>query len=282
MATFFNQATLSYRRGVVNSNITQGELLAVLSVTKTAIVGEYSRNSHITYAVNIINSGNTSFTGITVKDNLGSYSVNGDTVTPLDYIDGSIKYFVNGVLQSTPNVSFGNCLVFSCINIPANGVATLIYTVRVNSFAPLSEGAFIENTVVVGCGTNSVVANEIVNVSENPELLIVKSLNPTTVTQSDRLTYTITIQNIGNTPANVNDNIVITDLFNPILSDISVTYNGNQWSEPSNYTYNKTTGLFQSVSGQISVPAATYSVNPQNGEWIINPGTVTLTITGTI
>lgn len=282
MATFFNQATLSYRRGVVNSNITQGELLAVLSVTKTAIVGEYSRNSHITYAVNIINSGNTSFTGISVKDTLGSYSVNGDMVKPLDYIQGSIKYFINGVLQTAPTVSVGSCLVFSCINIPANAVATLIYTVQVNRFAPLSEGALIENTVIVGCGTNSVVATETVNASENPELLIVKSLNPTTVTQSDRVTYTVTIQNIGNTPATIEDNVVITDLFNPILSDVIVTYNGEQWSEPSNYTYNKTTGLFQSASGQITVPAATYSVNDENGEWIVNPGIAILTITGTV
>ena len=41
MATFFNQATLSYSGGVVNSNITSGEIVEVLSVTKTAVGGEY-------------------------------------------------------------------------------------------------------------------------------------------------------------------------------------------------------------------------------------------------
>ena len=36
MMTFTNQATLSYSGGTTNSNITVGQLLATLSVTKTA------------------------------------------------------------------------------------------------------------------------------------------------------------------------------------------------------------------------------------------------------
>jgi len=37
MATFFNQATLTYNNNVINSNITSGEIQEVLSITKTAV-----------------------------------------------------------------------------------------------------------------------------------------------------------------------------------------------------------------------------------------------------
>ena len=37
MATFFNQATLSFGGNVVNSNTTEAELLSGLSITKTAV-----------------------------------------------------------------------------------------------------------------------------------------------------------------------------------------------------------------------------------------------------
>ena len=41
MPTFFNQATLTFNDTVINSNITTGELLEVLSVTKTAVTDTY-------------------------------------------------------------------------------------------------------------------------------------------------------------------------------------------------------------------------------------------------
>ena len=73
----------------------------------------------------------------------------------------------------------------------------------------------------------------------------------------------------------------MTDLFDPILTDIAVTYNGEAWSEPENYSYNETTGLFSTVPSQITVPAATYERTP-SGEWSVTPGSVVLTVTGTI
>ena len=96
MATFYNQATLSYSGGTVNSNVTSGELLEVLSAEKTAVVDEYTQGSDVTYVVNIINSGNTPFTGLSVSDDLGAYPFGSTTLQPLDYVDGSVKYFVNG------------------------------------------------------------------------------------------------------------------------------------------------------------------------------------------
>ena len=74
MATFTNQATLRYNGNVVNSNITTGELLEVLSATKTAVIDTYNQGSDITYVINIVNSGAVAFTGLSISDNLGEYT----------------------------------------------------------------------------------------------------------------------------------------------------------------------------------------------------------------
>ena len=43
MAQFTNQAQLSYNGGVINSNVAIGELLEVVSATKTAVMDDYTR-----------------------------------------------------------------------------------------------------------------------------------------------------------------------------------------------------------------------------------------------
>jgi len=58
--------------------------------------------------------------------------------------------------------------------------------------------------------------------------------------------------------------------------------NGTTWTSPANYTYDETTGVFTTGSSQIVVPAATYTQDEETGEWIIDPGVVVITVTGTI
>ena len=65
-------------------------------------------------------------------------------------------------------------------------------------------------------------------------------------------------------------------------SVITVTYEGEAWSSPANYTYDEATGAFATVPGQITVPAATYTRDPATGAWIVEPGSVTITVSGTI
>ena len=48
------------------------------------------------------------------------------------------------------------------------------------------------------------------------------------------------------------------------------------------YNYNEATGQFNTVPGQITVPAATYTQDPVTGVWSVMPGTVVLTVTGTV
>ena len=283
MATFYNQATLSYSGGTVNSNVTSGELLEVLSAEKTAVVDEYTQGSDVTYVINIINSGNTPFTGLSVSDDLGAYPFGSTTLQPLDYVDGSVKYFVNGVLQPAPTVAAGTGLVISGLTVPANGTATVLYAVTVNGFAsPQPEGTVTNTAVISGGGITPITVTETVGAASSPKLDITKSLSPATVTENGQLTYTFVIRNTGNSPATAADNVVITDTFSPVLSNITVTYNGTPWSSPGQYTYDEATGLFATVPGAITVPAATYQQDAATGSWVVDPGTVILTVVGTV
>lgn len=283
MATFFNQATLSYSGGTVSSNIATGEIIEVLSATKTSAVDNYNAGSEITYAINIVNSGPVAFNGITVADNLGEYTFGGGNAQPLDYVENSVRLFVNGVLQTTPTITATTPLTISNINIPENGIATLLYTTRVNNFASPEVGGTILNTATInGGGISEITVNETVTADNEPNLSINKSVSPATVTENGQITYTFTIQNIGNSPASTTDNVVIADTFDPILSNVTATYNGTAWAEGTNYTYNQATGLFTTNLGEITVPAATYIQDATTGIWTATPGITTITVTGNV
>ena len=283
MAIFTNQATLSYNNTVITSNITTGELLEVLSVTKTALSDTYIGGDTAVYVVSLANSGPTALTGLTVADDLGGYDFDGATVTPLDYVDGSLRYFVDGAVQPTPTVTAGPPLTVTGLSVPAGGNALLVYEARLNQFAPAGVGDTIINTVTVSGGglANPVSDTATITASAEPYLTISKALCPATVTENGRLTYTFVIQNAGNTDAVATDNATITDTFDPILTDLVVTYNGAVWTEGVDYTYDEATGAFATIPGRITVPAATFTQTP-GGAWTVDPGTATLTVSGTV
>lgn len=284
MATFFNQATLSYNGNTVNSNIVSGEILEVVSATKTALSDDYAPGEAVSYAVNITNTGTLPYTDLTVTDDLGAYTFNDTTLVPLTYIEGSVRLFVNGVLQTAPDVQAGPPLTVSGITIPADSNATLIYSARVNEFAPAGADGVITNTATVTGGglSTDITAQATVSAAQGPQLSISKALTPTTVVDNGEITYTFVILNTGNEAALATDNLSITDTFDPILDITAVNFNGTAWTEGTNYTYDGTTGIFTTLPGQITVPAATYTQDPTTGAYIINPGTVTLTVTGTV
>ena len=284
MAIFSNQATLTYNGISTNSNIAYGEILETLSVTKSAIEDGYSAGSTITYAVTLKNTGTSPLGGITVSDDLGGYLVGSTTVYPLTYQDGSATLFIDGVPQAAPAVVAGPPLVFSGINLPGNSDAGLIYQATVNGFANPNADGVIDNTVTVSGGglTSEITAAASVPVTVAPVLSISKSITPSQVVDNDRVTYTFIIQNTGNQAVIATDNAAISDIFDPILTALTVMFNGTAWSEGIQYSYDETTGEFSTNNGQITVPAATYIQDPTTGEYTVTPGTSTLIVTGTI
>lgn len=283
MATFYNQATLSFNGRLTNSNITTGEILEATSVTKTAISSTYGANDGVVYVVNIVNSGAAAITGVSVTDDLGAYTVGGNTVYPLEYVEGSLRYFINGSPTAAPTVTVGPPLTISGITIPAGANASILYEARTNEFTPLAQGSTVTNTATVsGNGIEPITAEATVFANEDTLLSIAKAISPAVITDNGELTYTFVIQNMGNTPAVATDNVLVTDTFNPILNSISVTYNGAAWSEGANYTYSETTGEFATLPGQITVPAATYTQDAETGVITVTPGVTVITVTGTV
>ncbi len=284
MATFTNQATLSYNGNVANSNIVTGEILETLTATKTALTDSYVTNSEVTYSVNLTNTGTTPITALTISDDLGNYPFGTTSVTPLTYVPDSLRLFINGVVQPDPAVTAGPPLTITGLTIPAGANAMILYRVIANEFAPLGDATSIVNTATITGGglTAPVTANSTIPFSTEPRLEITKALTPAVVTDNGELTYTLTILNYSSAPADATDNIVVTDTFNPVLDPIAVTFNGTPWTATTNYTYDATTGEFATVNGNITVPAATFTQNAATGAYTVTPGASTIVITGTV
>ena len=283
MAFFTNQAQLRYGNEIANSNITVGEIQEVLTVTKTAVKETYRQGGIVTYIISIVNAGTAEYTGLTLSDDLGSYDFGATTRTPLDYSAGTIRYYQNGVLQTAPTVEAGPPLTITGVNVPAGGNATIVYETRLNAYAPLQLEAEITNVVTVsGTCVSGITASETVSAVAEPVLSITKSVSPVPVTECGRLTYTFVIQNTGNVPADSTTEVSVTDTFDPVLRNLTVTFNGTAWTAPTNYTYDETTGMFTTVLGEVTVPAATYTQNSETGEWSTSSGVSTLIVTGTI
>ena len=152
MARFTNQAQLRYGDSVANSNIAVGEILEVLSATKTAVRKVYAQDDTVTYLISVVNSGSVPLNGLTLEDNLGMYAFATTTLMPLSYVADTINYYVNGVLQPKPTVAAGAPLTVSGLNIPAGGNALLVYETKPTEYAPMAEESEITNTATISGG----------------------------------------------------------------------------------------------------------------------------------
>lgn len=283
MARFTNYATLTYSGGATDSNTVTGELLDILTFTKQAVSGSYRPGGRVTYALALVNDGAAPLTGLTITDDLGVTATGTANQAPLNYLAGTVRYYVNGAVQPAPDVTAGPPLRISGITVPAGGSAMLLYEAAVTDYAPLGTEAVITNTATVTGGALTAPVTATATVEMEPQVLlrISKALCPAVITETGRLTYTFVIENTGSLPADAEDAITLTDLFNPRLSAITVTLNGTVLAEGTGYTYQPATGAFATVPGQITVPAAAYAQRA-DGTWAVTPGTTTLTVSGTV
>ena len=285
LATFYNQATLNLNGRTLTSNQTEGEVLTRVTLTKTAISGDYGPADNIAYSITLVNTDATAKNNITLTDDLGIISLpDGSEVVPLSYTGGNVIYYQNGILQPTPTVTAGPPLVISGIDIPAGGNAVIIYEVEAHEYAPRGENAVINNRVTAeGEGLCDLLTDTATVPTRNEAILsIAKAICPETVSCGDEITYTFIIQNTGNTAVVATDNLTVTDLFNPPLTGISVALNGTPLAEGTGYTYDEASGEFATVGGAIPLPAATFVRDPITGIVNTTPGVAILTVTGTI
>ena len=147
MLTFTNQAALSYRNRVRYSNLTTGQITDALTVSKEALTAVYGPEDDLTYVVRLDNNGSAALTDLTLTDDLGGYGFNATTLYPLNYVESSLRYYVNGVKQPAPTVTPGAPLVVSGVAVPAGGNALLVYEAAVSDYAAPTQDGTITNTV---------------------------------------------------------------------------------------------------------------------------------------
>lgn len=281
--TFTNQATLAYNNQTIPSNIVTGVLTEALTVTKTSLPSTYRAGDTITYSVNLVNSGATAINDLTVTDNLGSFTplLGGVTVVPMTYVTDTVRFYVNGVLQTTPTITATSPLTVTGLTLPAGANATLLYSAKTNEFTPYGAQATVNNTASVTGGglATALTSTAVITADTTPQLSVTKSLCPTTVTANEPLRYTFTIQNSGATATTTTDAVSLTDTFTPPMTITSVTRDGVAQTLGTDYTYDGS--VFTTVTPLI-VPAATYTRNATTGVVTVTPGTVTLVVTGTL
>lgn len=284
MAEFTNQASLIYNDTIANSNVVVGNLVQPLAVEKTAVSDSYDPDCTVTYVVSLTNSSAVAYTGLTLTDDLGAYTMDTRRLVPLSYVDGSIKYYVNGVLQTAPTITAGDSLSVSGVNVPANGNAMIIYEARPTVYAPLDAEASVTNAVTVtGDGiAEPISASEAINAAAGAILSISKSISPATVAANGQITYTFVIQNTGNTAADAALGAVVTDTFAPVLKNLTAAFNKTALTADKDYTYDQATGVFTTTPGTITVPAAEYTRDETTGAVQISPAISVLTVTGTV
>lgn len=283
MAQFTNRAQLTYGGATIDSNTVTGQLREVLSATKLATNATYRAGDTVTYAVSLINSGAVPLTDLTLTDDLGAITApSGATYQPLSYVDGTVRYLINGVQRPAPTVTVGDTLTVTGITVPAGGNALLLYDALVNDYAdPTPTGTLTNTVTVTGGGISALTASATVSAASDARLSITKSISPVPVVENGILTYGFLIENFGSAAVDEAGDLTVTDTFQPTLGGITVTLNGETLTADTDYTYDATSGAFATVPGKITVPAATYSQGP-DGTWITTPGAATLTVSGTV
>lgn len=286
MPQITNQANLTFNYGNTTgsavSNIASATLLDPLSVEKTSVGTTYRAGDRITYVLSVQNNGSVTVTDINLVDNLGTYTRPDSTsVTPLTF-DNEAALYIDGVFSSEiQGVETLDSVTFRIPSLAPGSNALVVYHATVNEYAPLTPDATVTNTVNVTAPsiTTPISDTNTITVENYAEIVILKEMAPDPVSDGDLLTYTFTISNTGNIPAT---DVILTDAFNPAPANITVTVNG-QTVDPENYTYEN--GLLTLPTGnnyEMTVPAATVTQDPATGSNTVTPGTLLITVTGTI
>ena len=287
MATIENFATVRYTSGGVEtvrvSNLAEVQLESSALLTKTPLSPVYGEEDTLTYILSIQNTSAGALTNLRVEDNLGTFPFGTTELTPLTYAGNAILLIngQNATAELTVDSSVDGALVFTVASIPAGATANIVYNARINEFAPLELDSTIVNTATLSADAECVAgeASATVTALGGANVSVLKSMSPNPVVCGEVLTYTIRIYNYGNAPA---ENVQLTDVFDPAPENITITRNGVAFPA-TDFTYeNGVLTLPSDTATADTVPAATFTRNPQTGEVTVTPGVVEYIITGRI
>lgn len=282
---FSNQATLSYGEMRISSNAVTGELLPGVAIYKRASLPSYTGDGRLQYTVVIVNSSAAAYTGLTLLDDFGRYLWQGFPRFPLAYTEDSavLSYYTgtavgSGTVTATPDTD-GMSFVF---DLPGSTTALLSYQVYVTSFASVAAGSEITNTVSLSGGglSTTLTAQNTLPVLEGPELEISKSLRGE-ASAGQTLSYSLTVTNYGNKPADSGNNVIVSDQLSPPLENLRVYADGVLWTEGTQYFYEESSSYFQTALGAVQLPAAQFEQD-SFGLWSTRPSSLAITLTGTV
>ena len=285
MPTIENFATVRYTSGGVPvttvSNIAQIDLASSVTFNKRTVGNAYSEGDLVTYIMTVSNTSSNPLNTVSITDNLGTFTYQTGELTPLTYVGPAIL-LVDGQDASanlTTDSSVPSQLVFTIPALAAGATANIIYTARVNEFAPLELDSTIVNDATLTTDSDCADGNATATVTVAPaaDVSIFKQMSPNPVVCGDTVTYTILLYNYGNIAA---ENVQLTDVFDPIPANITVSRNG-VLLDGTAYIYENGTLTVPATASE-TIPAATFTRDATTGEVVVTPGTVEYVITGTI
>lgn len=282
----YNSASLTYKCGLqtgcAHSNTATTTLQDSLSLDAYSLQNTYKANQKITNIISITNNSDEPIKNISVESNLGSYSSETSTFTPMNYV-GISQLYQNGIFEKIINAQIKPTnITFNIDEINDHSNILIIYETEINNKAPLSKDSSITQVYTV-TSTNILrpITKSISIEAENyANINIVKTMSPNPVIKGQFITYTFNIYNYGNEEAT---NIVLQDSFNPLPSIIDVSVNSQKISSEQ-YSYINGAFLLPRYGSDflINTPPAQFIRNFENGEFEINPGVTVITIKGRI
>ena len=285
MPTIENFATVRYTSGGVPattvSNIAQIDLASSVTFDKRTVGSTYSEGDLVTYIMTVSNTSSNPLNTVSITDDLGTFTSQTGEITPLTFVDPAIL-LVDGQDVSanlTADSTQTSQVVFSIPALAAGATANIIYTARVNEFAPLELDSTIVNNATLTTDSDCADGNASATVTVAPaaDVSIFKQMSPNPVVCGDTVTYTIRLYNYGNIDA---ENVQLIDVFDPIPTNITVSRNG-VLLEGTAYLYENGT-LTVPATATDTIPAATFTRDATTGEVVVTPGTVEYVITGVI
>ena len=277
-----NAASVTYNygeneSGIAISNSADFIHLNSVNLEKSCLSQNYFPGDCITYIIDIKNNSDIPVFGLKIKESMGisKDESSSGSYSPLKYT-GIFRYYLNGnnteILD--PKV-YSDKIIFEIDTLPALSNASIIYSAKITESAPLKTQSYITNksSLIIPTNGKTLESSNTLKVKEIADIKTVKHIKNFC---ENGVTYTISIYNYGNIPA---ENIMVKDKFERKFSNLNIKINSKNLNT-SDYIYNSDGLQIPSYGSKysISVPEAKFIRDETSGKFSIIPGIVELII----